>query len=157
MTKAVFGGKPRAFKTPEELEQKLEEYKNFTKEQQLTNERYTPTVLAFSEFANVDNHILTVDWLNDPERSEFHPTIKKIVQFCEAELIGNALTNKANPIFSMFLLKCKHNYIDKQVIEQNTTHTFSLRGLHAGADELAAANTVELVEPQQLADTKDEV
>tara|TARA_Y100000296_G_scaffold80255_1_gene105379 strand:- start:383 stop:865 length:483 start_codon:yes stop_codon:yes gene_type:complete len=146
MTKAVYGGKEKRFKTPQDLAKKLDAYKAYVKEQQLTNEKFTPTILGFAEHCNILYAELP-NWMNDPTFKDYHEEIKKVYQFCEQGLIENALCNKANPIFSMFLLKCKHNYIDKQVIEQTTTHNFSLRNLHADMSKLA---TVEEVKPQQL-------
>ena len=145
MTKAVYGGRPRAFKTPQDLAEKLEGYKIYT-EQLQQQDKYTPTIMGFGQFADFDYDLLA-EWRKDPAFKEYHSVIKKIRQFCISGLIDNALTNKANPIFSMFLLKCKHDYVDKQVIEQTTTHNFSLRNLHADTAKLA---TVEEVKPQQL-------
>ena len=146
MTKAVYGGRPRAFKTPEALAEKLEAYKIYTKEQQ-SIDKYTPTILAFSEFCDLHSSVLTSEWLNDPDKKDYHEIIKKIKRFCMNGMLQNGLDGKCNPIMAIFALKAQHGWQDKQVIEQTTTHNFSLRNLHADMSKLA---TVEEVKPQQL-------
>ena len=139
MTVAVKGGRPPAFSSVEELEGKLAEYQAIIKAGEA--DKLTPTTVGFANFVGINRKVLTVEWLNDPEKSEYHDSIKKIVQYCESTLIEKALANKANPIFSMFLLKCNHNYVDKQVIEANVSVGFELRGAHGNLESLETSHS----------------
>jgi hypothetical protein len=51
---------------------------------------------------------------------EVERLVMKIVLLQEQYCLVNGIKNRANPIFSMFLLKSKHNYLDQpQKLEQN--------------------------------------
>ena len=76
--------------------------------------------------------------------------IKKIRQYCESELVERALSGKAQPIFSMFLLKCNYDYQDKQVIESNVNMNFDLRSLHSRAGEISQEKAMEVIEGEEI-------
>lgn len=146
MTVPVYGGRARTFKTPQELDQKLTEYKTYVEEKRKQEDKFTPTLQGFCVFADVLRHDLFQETANDPAHKVFHPVIKKIRQYCESELVERALSGKAQPIFSMFLLKCNYDYQDKQVIESNVNMNFDLRNLHSRAGELSQAAAVEVID-----------
>jgi hypothetical protein len=72
----------------------------------------------------------TWDYLKDKftgqERSVVLELIKKIESVTESNLMDGALTGKTKETASIFLLKCKYGYQDKQVIEHDHKGTIAI-------------------------------
>lgn len=51
------------------------------------------------------------------QRQGFGDAIKKAEERIEQDMVNKAMSGTHNPIFTMFLLKCKYGYVDKQVID----------------------------------------
>lgn len=122
MKKINKGGRPLKFKTPEELEERIEEYYKWAKE---NNKHITVTGLAW--FLDVDRQTLLNyensldnDWLKsipDDVKVEFIGSIKKAKQRIEMEY-EEGLFNKNSAVGSIFTLKNNYKWVDKQEVEQ---------------------------------------
>lgn len=97
-------GKPRAFKSVEELEEKINAYFKYCEEKE---KPYTMSGLAY--FLNVDRKTI----VNYSHEEEYFPTIKKARDRVQMQLEENALINKGNPTFTIFNLKNNFNWKDK--------------------------------------------
>lgn len=105
-------GRPPLFKTPKDLEDKLDEYI------EECNEQGKPFLLiGFANFLKVHRTIL--DGYDD--KPEFSDTIKRIKQIAEEALVVGGLTGNYNASMSIFLAKNNHNYKDKHEQELNAT------------------------------------
>ena len=82
-----------------------------------SNPKELPTLTGFCLEANISrSHLSELAH----RFSEVMDIIEKLEQLQEQYCLTNGITNKANPIFSMFLLKSKHNFKDQpQKLEQN--------------------------------------
>lgn len=97
-------GKPRAFKSVEELEEKINAYFKYCEEKE---KPYTMSGLAY--FLDVDRKTI----VNYSHEEEYFPTIKKARDRVQMQLEENALINKGNPTFTIFNLKNNFNWKDK--------------------------------------------
>lgn len=81
------------------------------------NPKELPTLTGFCLEANISrSHLAELAH----KYSEVMDIIEKLEQMQEQYCLTNGITNKANPIFSMFILKSKHNFKDQpQKLEQN--------------------------------------
>ena len=100
-------GRPRAFKNVEEVKSKIDAYFNYCEEKE---KPYTMSGLAY--YLEIDRRTL----LNYSKNEEFFPLIKKARDRVQMQLEENALSNKANPTFTIFNLKNNFDWKDK--IEQ---------------------------------------
>ena len=87
------------------------------------NPKELPTLAGFCLVAGVHPTNLRDYAVKYPEVDQVAQTIALLQeQYC----LTNGITNRANPIFSMFLLKAKHNFKDQpQHLEQNNTFNIS--------------------------------
>ena len=97
-------GRPRAFKNAEEVKSKIDAYFNYCEEKE---KPYTMSGLAY--YLEIDRRTL----LNYSKNEEFFPLIKKARDRVQMQLEENALSNKANPTFTIFNLKNNFDWKDK--------------------------------------------
>ena len=100
-------GRPKAFKSVKEVEEKINAYFNYCEEKE---KPYTMSGLAY--YLGIDRKTL----LNYSKNEEYFHTIKKARDKVQMQLEENALSNKANPTFTIFNLKNNFDWKDK--IEQ---------------------------------------
>ena len=105
-------GRPLIFKSPEELEEKIENYILDCDEREVP---YTIEGLAVA--CEVDRKTI----LNYTHKDEFFPTIKKYRAKILAQLQELALSGKTNATVTIFNLKNNYDYSDKQEIKQDIT------------------------------------
>ena len=97
-------GRPRAFKSVEEVEEKINAYFNYCEEKE---KPYTMSGLAY--YLGIDRKTL----INYSKNEEYFHTIKKARDKVQMQLEENALSNKANPTFTIFNLKNNFDWKDK--------------------------------------------
>ena len=97
-------GRPRAFKSVEEVEEKINAYFNYCEEKK---KPYTMSGLAY--YLGIDRKTL----LNYSKNEEYFHTIKKARDKVQMQLEENALSNKSNPTFTIFNLKNNFDWKDK--------------------------------------------
>lgn len=102
-------GRPRAFKSVEEVEEKINAYFNYCEEKE---KPYTMSGLAY--YLGIDRKTL----LNYSKNEEYFHTIKKARDKVQMQLEENALSNKANPTFTIFNLKNNFDWKDKMEVEK---------------------------------------
>ena len=101
-------GRPRMFKSPEQMMNKALEFQKIC----LKNDR--PFLfISFASWMGV--HSTTVsEYAKFPEFTE---TVKNIQQMAEIALIEGGMTGRYNPSMSIFLAKNNHGYTDQQHLE----------------------------------------
>ena len=97
-------GRPRSFKSVEEVEEKINAYFNYCEEKE---KPYTMSGLSY--YLGIDRKTL----LNYSKNEEYFHTIKKARDKVQMQLEENALSNKANPTFTIFNLKNNFDWKDK--------------------------------------------
>ena len=97
-------GRPRAFKSVEEVEEKINAYFNYCEEKE---KPYTMSGLAY--YLGISRQTL----VNYSNQDQFFDTIKKVLDRVQMQLEENALSNKANPTFTIFNLKNNFDWKDK--------------------------------------------
>lgn len=97
-------GRPRAFKNVEEVEEKINAYFNYCEEK---GKPYTMSGLAY--YLEISRQTL----INYSNKDEYFDTIKKARDRVQMQLEENALSNKANPTFTIFNLKNNFDWKDK--------------------------------------------
>ena len=97
-------GRPRAFKSVEEVEEKINAYFNYCEEKE---KPYTMSGLAY--YLSISRQTL----VNYSNQDQFFDTIKKARDRVQMQLEENALSNKANPTFTIFNLKNNFDWKDK--------------------------------------------
>lgn len=102
-------GRPRAFKSVEEVEEKIKAYFDYCEEEE---KPYTMSGLAY--YLGIDRKTL----LNYSKNEEYFHTIKKARDRVQMQLEENALSNKANPTFTIFNLKNNFDWKDKMEVEK---------------------------------------
>lgn len=102
-------GRPRAFKSVEEVEEKINAYFNYCEEKE---KPYTMSGLAY--YLEVSRQTL----VNYSNKDEYFDTIKKARDKVQMQLEENALSNKANPTFTIFNLKNNFDWKDKMEVEK---------------------------------------
>lgn len=120
-------GRPRAFKTKEELEDRILSYWARCEKY---NKPYTLSGLAL--WIGIDRKTL----YNYSQKDEFFLTIKKAKDIVEASMEERALNNESNTTFSIFALKNNFDWTDKREIEQNTTLNGSIEIQGYSTEEL---------------------
>lgn len=101
-------GRPRAFENVEEVEEKIKAYFNYCEE---SEKPYTMSGLAY--YLGVSRQTL----VNYSYKDEYFDTIKKARDKVQMQLEENALSNKANPTFTIFNLKNNFNWKDNVEVE----------------------------------------
>ena len=107
-------GRPRAFKSVEEVEEKINAYFNYCEEKE---KPYTMSGLAY--YLGIDRKTL----LNYSKNEEYFHTIKKARDKVQMQLEENALSNKANPTFTIFNLKNNFDWKDSNEVKTNVEIT----------------------------------
>lgn len=97
-------GRPRAFKNAEEVKSKIDAYFNYCEEKE---KPYTMSGLAY--YLEISRQTL----VNYSYKDEYFDTIKKARDKVQMQLEENALSNKANPTFTIFNLKNNFDWKDK--------------------------------------------
>ena len=97
-------GRPKTFKSVKEVEEKINAYFNYCEEKE---KPYTMSGLAY--YLGIDRKTL----LNYSKNEEYFHTIKKARDKVQMQLEENALSNKANPTFTIFNLKNNFDWKDK--------------------------------------------
>ena len=97
-------GRPRTFKNVEEVEEKINAYFNYCEEKE---KPYTMSGLAY--YLEISRQTL----INYSNKDEYFDTIKKARDRVQMQLEENALSNKANPTFTIFNLKNNFDWKDK--------------------------------------------
>ena len=97
-------GRPRVFKSVEEVEEKINAYFNYCEEKE---KPYTMSGLAY--YLEVSRQTL----VNYSYKDEYFDTIKKARDKVQMQLEENALSNKSNPTFTIFNLKNNFDWKDK--------------------------------------------
>jgi len=105
------GGRPLKFETPEELDEKINEY--FTKCEQ-KGERPFITELAY--YLDTSRETLR----EYKERPEYVDSIKKALMRCEMALEKNLIEGKINPTGTIFNLKNNYGWKDKTETDVTT-------------------------------------
>ena len=97
-------GRPRVFKSVEEVEEKINAYFNYCEEKE---KPYTMSGLSY--YLGISRQTL----VNYSNQDQFFDTIKKARDRVQMQLEENALSNKANPTFTIFNLKNNFDWKDK--------------------------------------------
>ena len=97
-------GRPKIFNDVKEVEEKINAYFNYCEEKE---KPYTMSGLAY--YLGIDRKTL----LNYSKNEEYFHTIKKARDRVQMQLEENALSNKANPTFTIFNLKNNFDWKDK--------------------------------------------
>lgn len=117
------GGRPLKFKTPEELQEKIDKYYEWAKENKKhititglawfldTNRN---TLLKYEDCLDNDELLKSVD---DDVKVEFVNTIKRAKARIEMEC-EEGLYNKNSVVGTIFALKNNYGYVDKQEVVQ---------------------------------------
>lgn len=115
------GGRPLKFKTPEELEAKIEAYYEWAKE----NKKHI-TITGLAWFLDTNRQTLLRYEEEDSEllksvsedvRQAFRDTVKRAKARIEMEY-EESLYNKNSAVGAIFTLKNNYNYVDKQEVAQ---------------------------------------
>lgn len=115
------GGRPLKFKTPEELEAKIESYYEWAKE----NKKHI-TITGLAWFLDTNRQTLLRYEEDDSEllksvsedvRQAFRDTVKRAKARIEMEY-EESLYNKNSAVGAIFTLKNNYNYVDKQEVAQ---------------------------------------
>lgn len=115
------GGRPLKFKTPEELEKRIEEYFKYAKDNM-----EVPTVSGLAwylgtnrqcllRYQEEDNNLLKS--VPDDVKCMFRDTVKQAKARIEAGY-EQALFNKNSAVGAIFTLKNNYGWVDKQEVEQ---------------------------------------
>jgi hypothetical protein len=103
------GGRPRKFSSPDDMWSLYENY-----QEHCTVNGLAQHTLGFSVYVGMSREGLYNYGDSYPEYSD---TLKKISESIEADMLQKAYNRKQDPVFTMFMLKCKHGYIDKVTID----------------------------------------
>ena len=126
------GGRPLRYKTPEALEEAIQEYFNKCKPEYVLDEegkvmlsakgtpvvKYNPptvTGLALALGFNSRQALINYEGYGE----QFHDTIKKAKLFIENYIEKGALVGDLHPVFSIFNLKNNYGWKEKQEIEHS--------------------------------------
>ena len=107
-------GRPRAFKSVEEVEEKINAYFNYCEEKE---KPYTMSGLAY--YLGISRQTL----VNYSNQDQFFDTIKKARDRVQMQLEENALSNKANPTFTIFNIKNNFDWKDSNEVKTNVEIT----------------------------------
>ena len=118
------GGRPLKFKSPEELEAKIEEYYQWAND----NKKHI-TVSGLAWYLDINRHTLlnyensldndSLKSVDDEVKLKFIATIKRAKARIEMEC-EEGLYHKESVVGTIFALKNNYNYVDKQEIVQES-------------------------------------
>ncbi len=102
-------GQPRKFKTKEEFKEKFLEYLEYCE-----SKEWLPNIAGFCVYMDMTRETFYA------QKNYYSDMYKKIQNYLENGIINNKHISNTEKIF---YLKCKFNYIDKQVVE--STHNIN--------------------------------
>lgn len=107
-------GRPKIFNNVKEVEEKINAYFNYCEEKE---KPYTMSGLAY--YLGISRQTL----VNYSNQDQFFDTIKKARDRVQMQLEENALSNKANPTFTIFNLKNNFDWKDSNEVKTNVEIT----------------------------------
>ena len=107
-------GRPKIFTNVKEVEEKINAYFNYCEEKE---KPYTMSGLAY--YLGISRQTL----VNYSNQDQFFDTIKKARDRVQMQLEENALSNKANPTFTIFNLKNNFDWKDSNEVKTNVEIT----------------------------------
>ena len=107
-------GRPKIFNDVKEVEEKINAYSNYCEEKE---KPYTMSGLAY--YLGISRQTL----VNYSNQDQFFDTIKKARDRVQMQLEENALSNKANPTFTIFNLKNNFDWEDSNEVKTNVEIT----------------------------------
>lgn len=107
-------GRPKIFNDVKEVEEKINAYFNYCEEKE---KPYTMSGLAY--YLGISRQTL----INYSNQDQFFDTIKKARDRVQMQLEENALSNKANPTFTIFNLKNNFDWKDSNEVKTNVEIT----------------------------------
>ena len=107
-------GRPKLFNDVKEVEEKINAYFNYCEEKE---KPYTMSGLAY--YLGISRQTL----VNYSNQDQFFDTIKKARDRVQMQLEENALSNKANPTFTIFNLKNNFDWKDSNEVKTNVEIT----------------------------------
>ena len=107
-------GRPKIFNDVKEVEEKINAYFNYCEEKE---KPYTMSGLAY--YLDISRQTL----VNYSNQDQFFDTIKKARDRVQMQLEENALSNKANPTFTIFNLKNNFDWKDSNEVKTNVEIT----------------------------------
>ena len=107
-------GRPKIFNDVKEVEEKINAYFNYCEEKE---KPYTMSGLAY--YLGISRQTL----VNYSNQYQFFDTIKKARDRVQMQLEENALSNKANPTFTIFNLKNNFDWKDSNEVKTNVEIT----------------------------------
>lgn len=107
-------GRPKIFNDVKEVEEKINTYFNYCEEKE---KPYTMSGLAY--YLGISRQTL----VNYSNQDQFFDTIKKARDRVQMQLEENALSNKANPTFTIFNLKNNFDWKDNNEVKTNVEIT----------------------------------
>ena len=111
-------GRPKIFNDVKEVEEKINAYFNYCEEKE---KPYTMSGLAY--YLGISRQTL----VNYSNQDQFFDTIKKARDRVQMQLEENALSNKANPTFTIFNLKNNFDWKDK--IEHSSSEVENINNI----------------------------
>ena len=107
-------GRPKIFNDVKDVEEKINAYFNYCEEKE---KPYTMSGLAY--YLGISRQTL----VNYSNQDQFFDTIKKARDRVQMQLEENALSNKANPTFTIFNLKNNFDWKDSNEVKTNVEIT----------------------------------
>ena len=107
-------GRPKIFNDVKEVEEKINAYFNYCEEKE---KPYTMSGLAY--YLGISRQTL----VNYSNQDQFFDTIKKARDRVQMQLEENALSNKANPTFTIFNLENNFDWKDNNEVKTNVEIT----------------------------------
>ena len=107
-------GRPKIFNDVKEVEEKINAYFNYCEEKE------KPYTMSGLEYDLGINRQTLVNYSN---QDQFFDTIKKARDRVQMQLEENALSNKANPTFTIFNLKNNFDWKDSNEVKTNVEIT----------------------------------
>lgn len=107
-------GRPKIFNDVKEVEEKINAYFKYCEEKE---KPYTMSGLAY--YLGISRQTL----VNYSNQDQFFDTIKKARDRVQMQLEENALSNKANPTFTIFNLKNNFDWKDSNEVKTNVEIT----------------------------------
>jgi len=125
MTVPIKGGRPKAFNSPEELQEAINEYFEYCdsqKEISINDKGQTKVIQKPYTISGLCVFLdITRETLNEySKKQEYSDTIKKARQIVESYVEENSLIGRLNPVVSIFNLKNNFGWVDKIEVNTNT-------------------------------------
>ena len=108
-------GRPKSFNSVEEVQQKIDKYFEYC---EINKKPYTMSGLAY--YLEISRQTL----VNYSYKDEYFDTIKKARDRIQMQLEENALSNNANPTFTIFNLKNNFGWKEQSEIKQSISNNY---------------------------------